>query len=213
MRSPASLRSTERASEDAELDACDTSLVTRARAGDEGAYAALVRRHLPAALAVARAITGHAADAEDVCQDAFAAVLGRLERCRPDTFRAWLLRCVRNRAVSHRRWRRVRAAVALGTAPGEHDPPSGAENPHAAAERADLRARLEAALATLPDWQRAVVILHDVEGWRHREIGAALGIAAGTSRVRLFDARRRLRAQLEVLCDAAALSPCSQSAS
>jgi RNA polymerase sigma-70 factor (ECF subfamily) len=74
--------------------------------------------------------------------------------------------------------------------------PAAAESPLAAAERADLRARLTAALATLPDAQRTVVLLHDVEGWGHREIGALLGVAEGTSRSHLFSARRRLRAQL-----------------
>jgi RNA polymerase sigma-70 factor (ECF subfamily) len=178
--------------------AYDAALVARAVAGDADAVTALVRRHLPAAYAVARAIVADHADAEDVCQDAFAAVLARLEACRPaERFRAWLLRSVRNRAICVRRWRRVRSALVLGAAPGEVDAPApAADCPLAAAERADLRARLTAALGTLSDAQRTVVLLHDVEGWSHREIGALLDIAEGTSRTSLFAARRRLRAQL-----------------
>jgi RNA polymerase sigma-70 factor (ECF subfamily) len=182
---------------DAEGQAHDAALVARARAGDAAAFGALVRRHLPAAFAVARAVVGERADAEDVCQDAFAAALARLEDCRPaEKFRPWLLRIVRNRAVSFRRWQRVRVAEVLGAAPGEAELPTTAESPLAAAERADLRARLGAALATLSEAQRAVVMLHDVEGWGHREIAALLGFGEGTSRATLFTARRRLRALL-----------------
>jgi RNA polymerase sigma-70 factor, ECF subfamily len=175
----------------------DAELVHRAVAGDARAFDALVRRHLQAAYAVARAIVVEPADAEDVCQDAFTAVLARLEECQPaEKFRAWLLRSVRNRAISFRRWQRVRAAAVLGTGPGEFDLPTTLESPLAAAERADLRARLTDALATLSDAQRTVVLLHDVEGWGHREIAAVLGVAEGTSRATLFAARRRLRAEL-----------------
>jgi RNA polymerase sigma-70 factor (ECF subfamily) len=182
---------------DAEGRVLDAELVVRARAGDAAAYGALVRRHLPAAYAVARAVVGERADAEDVCQDAFTAALARLEDCAPgEKFRAWLLRIVRNRAVSFRRWQRVRVAAVLGTAPGETDLPAAGESPLAAAERADLRARLGAALETLTEAQRAVVVLHDVEGWSHRDVAARLGVAEGTSRATLFAARRRLRTAL-----------------
>ena len=65
-----------------------------------------------------------------------------------------------------------------------------------AAERADARAHLGAALAALTATRRAVVLLHDVEGWTHREIGDHLGIAEGTVRAHLFWARRALRERL-----------------
>ena len=177
--------------------ACDATLVADARAGDSAAFTALVRRHLPAAYAVARAIVIEPADAEDVCQEVFAVLLSRLDECRPaEAFRPWLLRSVRNRAISFTRWQRARATRVLGTGPGEQDVPAAGESPLGAAERADVRARLAAALATLPDAQRTVVVLHDVEGWRHREIAALLGVPEGTSRSTLHAARRRLRAQL-----------------
>jgi RNA polymerase sigma-70 factor (ECF subfamily) len=182
----------------APVGASDATLVAQAVAGDARAVTALVRRHLPAAYAVARAVVTDHADAEDVCQDAFVAVLARLEACQPaERFQAWLLQSVRNRALDVRRRRRVRSALVLGDASGEVDAPGpAADSPLAMAERADLRARLTAARATLTDAQRTVVVLHDVEGWSHREIGALLGVAEGTSRSSLFAARRRLRAQL-----------------
>ena len=191
----------------ADPDEChesDATLVARARASDAAAFTTLVRRHLPAAYAVARAVVIERADAEDVCQDAFVTAFTRLGECQPaEQFRPWLLRIVRNRAISFLRWQRVRAAAVLGTAPGESDVPSPGESPLAAAERADLRAQLNAALGTLSNAQRTVVILHDVEGWGHREIAALLGVADGTSRSVLFDARRRLRARLSPVLDSA----------
>ena len=178
--------------------AIDAALVVRARAGDADATRDLVRRHLRTAHRVALAILGDVADAEDACQEAFAAVLARLDRCHPEhKFRPWLLQCVRNRALSTLRWRRRHGAASLGAGAGEVDVAAPSSfDPRLVVERAELRTRLEAALALLPVEQRVVVVLHDVEGWRHREIAAALGIAEATSRGRLFDARRRLRRQL-----------------
>jgi RNA polymerase sigma-70 factor (ECF subfamily) len=172
--------------------------VRRARLGDPAAARELVARHLRAALGVARAVLDDAADAEDACQDAFAAVFARLEQCRPaHRFRAWLLQSVRNRAISLYRYRALRRAEVLGSAFGEVDVPApAAGDPLAAAERGELRARLAAALATLPAPWRETLVLHEVEGWTHDEIAAHLGVRPGTSRSYLFDARRRLRTVL-----------------
>jgi RNA polymerase sigma-70 factor (ECF subfamily) len=91
----------------------------------------------------------------------------------------------------------VRVAAVIGTGPGAVDVAAAVESPLAAAERAELRARLAGALATLPNAHREVLLLHDLEGWRHKEIGALLGVPEGTSRSYLFAARRRVRAQLQ----------------
>jgi RNA polymerase sigma-70 factor (ECF subfamily) len=177
----------------------DAELVARTLAGDDNAYGVLVRRHSSAAQAVARAVLGELADAEDVCQDVFVRTFERLAEFRPEAhFGRWLLASVRNGAISHRRRRLVRTTDVLGTGPGEVDPPARAAGPHLDAERAELRERLSAALAALPRTHRTVVVMHDVEGWRHREIAAVLGVAQGTSRSMLFDARRRLRERLTI---------------
>jgi RNA polymerase sigma-70 factor, ECF subfamily len=167
-------------------------LVDRARAGDGGAFEKLVRAHMRAAFAVAFGILGDEADAEDVSQDAFIAVLEQLDSCDPDRFTAWLLRIVRNRAISVQRQRRVRHAMPLEWANGA----SSRDNPATDEARARLRARLTAAVGTLPARQREVLLLHDLEGWKHREIGDLLGIPEGTVRYTLFQARRAARAQL-----------------
>jgi RNA polymerase sigma-70 factor (ECF subfamily) len=172
----------------------DSRLVARAREGDAGAFGELVRRHLRTANAVALAVLADPADAEDVCQDAFLTALQKLDECRePSKFAAWLLRIVRNRALSFRESRSLRRGEPLERAAGAE----GGENPGREAERSELREQLLGALGGLPPAQREVVLLHDLEGWKHREIADLLGISEEASRVRLLQARRNLRTRLE----------------
>lgn len=170
----------------------DSVLVERARTGDAGAFEQLVRRHLRAAIAVALAVLGERADAEDVCQDAFLTALQQLETCQPDRFAGWLLRIVRNRAISVQRQQKVRRSMPLEWAGAARS----RENPERDAEQSALRDRLRGALKVLPERQREVLLLHDLEGWRHREIGEALGMPEGTVRYTLFHARRAVREKL-----------------
>lgn len=175
--------------------ATDTDLVLRACHGDSAAFEALVRRHFRPAFAVALAVLGDQMDAEDVCQDAFVRALERLEDCRnPEKFAPWLLRIVRNRALNFRRYRRIRQAAPLEVANA-----ATASDGARPAERAELRERLESALSALNEVQRQVVLLHDMEGWKHREIGEHLGFSEAMSRQHLFIARRKLRERLGAL--------------
>ena len=172
--------------------AADTGrLVRLARAGDAVAFEQLVRRHLRAAYAVALAITGDADDAEDVAQDSFVVALERLDDCAdPDRFSAWLLKIVRNRALNWRRSRTRRAATPLQDVvlPSTSDPERDTE-------RVLLRERLLEEMSTLTELQRQVLMLHDLEGYRHREVAEVLGISEVSSRVHLFAARRALKAR------------------
>ena len=174
----------------------DSRLVARARAGDARAFEELVRRHLRSANAVALGVLGNPADAEDVCQDAFLTALEKLDECRdPKRFAAWLMRIVRNRALNVLESRTLRQGEPLeeGTVAVE----AGAgDDPGRRAEQSEMRDRLFAALGRLPPGQREVVLLHDLEGWKHREIAGLLGTSEGATRVRLLEARRRLRAEL-----------------
>jgi RNA polymerase sigma-70 factor, ECF subfamily len=171
----------------------DASLVLRARSGEAAAFEVLVRRHLRSAYAVALAQLGEEAEAEDAAQDAFMTALQRLETCSdPERFSSWLLGIVRNRARDRRRRMRVRDALPLEAAGAA----AGRDDPLADAERAELRADLLDALATLTPAQREIVLLFDLEGFSHREIAARLGISEGSARVQLFHGRRALRARL-----------------
>ena len=172
----------------------DARLVARAREGDRDAFERLVRRHLRAAHRVALSRTGDPHDADDVCQDAFVRALERLEDCRePESFRGWLLAIVRNRATDLTRgYARSRQEPLEELGPAEI---GRAASEPAGEER--VGEPLAAAIDALPERQRRVVLMHDYEGWSHREVAEELDIAVGTSRYHLHEARKRLRASLD----------------
>jgi RNA polymerase sigma-70 factor (ECF subfamily) len=163
-------------------------LVLRARAGDARAFEDLVRGHYRAAYATARALTGNDMDAEDVVQDGFIRALERLDECDPDRFAGWLLTIVRNRAHNVRDRELVRAAAVI-----EDVDPAGTERADRRAERDELHRVLDGAMAQLSPIQREILLLHDLEGWRHREIAASLDMSEVMARQHLFQARKRLR--------------------
>lgn len=170
----------------------DAECVARARQGDADAYELLVRRHYRSAYAVALAVTGAPMDAEDICHDGFLRALERLEECRsPDRFGAWLGQIVRNRALNLLRERRRRDGPTL-----EDTELRANSNTSLRLERGELRQQLEEALQSLDQLRREVVLLHDLEGWKHEAIAQHLGCSVGMSRLHLFHARRALRARL-----------------
>lgn len=174
----------------------DAHLVSRARGGDESAFEELVRRHLKSCYAVALARVGQPADAEDVVQDAFITALRKLDECRsPEKFGAWLLQIVRNRAHNFRRYQAVRDTLSLDAMLGSESG-EAADSPLRDTERGQLKEHLLAALETLTELQREVILLFDLEGWRHKEIAEKLGITEGSARVHLSNARRALRGAL-----------------
>ncbi|HEX6910358.1 MAG TPA: sigma-70 family RNA polymerase sigma factor [Longimicrobium sp.] len=173
----------------------DAQLVARVRRGDRQAAGALAQRYLRACRAVALAVTGEEADADDVCQDAFVAAIQRIDECRqPDRFAAWLMQIARNRARDHLR-ARARPVLSLDGM----DVQAAGASPAALAERGDAHARLLAAMRTLPEDRREVLLLHDLEGWTHREIAERMGLPPGTVRSHLHHARRRVRSLLPEL--------------
>ena len=164
----------------------ERALVLAAQRGDRDAFSALVRTHERRAYAVARSIVVNHEDAEDAVQEAFLHAYRALDRFLPDqAFGAWLHRIVANAALDITRRRKVRDADEL--------PETVASPFRDPAEGNELRERLRDALAQLPARQRAVIVLHDVEGFKHAEIGATLGIPEGTARSDLHYARSHLR--------------------
>lgn len=168
----------------------ERSLVVAAQAGNNEAFASLVRLHQRRAYAVCRAIVLTHEDAEDAVQDGFLHAYKALGRFLPDQpFGAWLYRIMANASLDLVRRRKVRDADELPDTialpfrdPGEAD---------------ELRTRLQKALATLGERQRAVIVLHDIEGFTHGEIGGMLGIPEGTARSDLHHARAALRKLLQ----------------
>lgn len=164
-------------------------LVRLAKQGQADAFTLLVCAYLRAVYAVALSIVGRPADAEDIAQDACLKAFEHIDTCRePERFVGWLLQIARNQArnLLDRRW--LRDVAGEGAKVLEF-----ATIPSAAAgQREDLLA----ALATLDVRSRELVLLHDLEGWTHPEIAAALDLSEELSRQILFRARRALRVEL-----------------
>lgn len=174
------------------MSGSDGELVRQALRGRTEAFATLVSRYLRPAYAVALARTGDPHDAEDVAQDAFVTALERLADCRdPERFAGWLFEIVRNRALNQVRSRKVRETESL-----DDVTVAARGGPEQDRERAVLHEDLLEALERLTPVQREVVLLHDLEGWRHAEIAARLSFAEGTARFHLHEARRALRETL-----------------
>jgi len=169
----------------------EPELVARLRAGDAEALAQAYDRYAPAVYRIGCRLLGETADAEDLVQDVFAG-LPRAARTFEgrSSFEYWLRRVATRTALMMLRQRRVhqrgmdRLNVHLPHA-------AGADGP---ADRMDL----ETALWKLDERLRIVFVLSEVEGYSNQEIAELLGLGAGTTRVRLHRARRRLRALLEV---------------
>lgn len=169
----------------------ERALVARAAAGDPDAERALYDAHVARVYRTAYRLAGDDDLARDITQDAFVRAFGRLAEFRHEaSFATWLHRIALSVALNTldrvQRIRRREAPLEEGLAAAAPD------------RRADpdLRARLADAIDALPPGYRAVFVLHDVEGYTHEEIGAALGVRPGTSKAQLFHARARLRQRL-----------------
>jgi RNA polymerase sigma-70 factor (ECF subfamily) len=148
---------------------------------------------------VSRAVTGDDHDADDAAQDAFLSALDRIEtydRRRP--FGPWLMRIASNAAIDLLRRRKVRQAELIDDRVATAGPSPAVET-----ERAEIRSRLQAALATLPERQRIAITLFDLEGYPHAEIATVLGVPEGTVRSDVFHARRTLRTALRAFAPGA----------
>jgi RNA polymerase sigma-70 factor, ECF subfamily len=202
-----------------DASAHEEQLVARLRAGDERAFAALVDSHYATMLAVARSHVKTRAVAEEVVQEAWVGVLKGLDRFEGrSSLKTWILRIVINTAKT-RGVREARSVPFSSLAPeGEEaaveperfrDADDGFPG-HWRAYPGDWRSLPEEALlgdetlrvvmgsiAELPDAQRTVVTLRDVEGWSAPEVCDALEVSEGNQRVLLHRARSHVRAALE----------------
>jgi RNA polymerase sigma-70 factor (ECF subfamily) len=155
--------------------------------GDEEAFRLLYRRHTPRLYAIAlRLLAGRSPDAEDVVQDAWLrAAAGLADFEWRSALSTWLVAIAINCARE-----RLRARPMVPAPPDElARVPAHPGSP-------DVSIDLERAIAALPDRRRQILVLHDVEGWTHADIGRHLDIPAGTSKSELFHARRAVRASL-----------------
>ena len=170
------------------LDPSDESLAESVMAdGDERAFRTLYRRHTPRLYQFTlRVLGGREQDAEDIVQETWIRATERLDRFRWDSsLGTWLTGIALNlcRALFRRqdeRWLELREDLQLSV------------NTSEGSQQIDL----EKALTMLPSGYRTVLVLHDVEGFTHAEIGRRLDVSANTSKSQLFHARRALRRML-----------------
>jgi RNA polymerase sigma-70 factor (ECF subfamily) len=175
--------------------AADLELLSRMRAGDLLAFEDVYRQHGTRLYNLALRMLGEPSDAEDAVQEAFLLAFRKLESFKGESsLGTWLYRLAMNLYVD-----RLRSKAA------RNDRQTDALDAHEAVlgrsgdpgvEVAVTRMDLERAVARLPEGCRAVFLLHDVEGFDHREVGAILGIAEGTSKSQVHKARLRLRQML-----------------
>lgn len=177
----------------------DTALLERIAAGDRSAMDDLFIRYRAVAFRVAYRLLGREADALDAVQDAFVKLLANLDRFRGhSSFKTWLLRIVSNASLDVGRQRKRDARVPQEPRDAQPDRfgPDDAPPPDAGLTRADLRAKIDAALARLPDPQRQTFVLHVEGGLSYREVADTLEISIGTVMSRLFYARQKLKTLL-----------------
>ena len=166
-------------------------LVLSVQEGDRRAFGRLVDRYLEEAYAVAVGILHRSHAAEDAVQNAFLRALDRIDDLEPGSpFGPWFFRVLRSVCYNARRResRQPDASIPPGT--------SGGADPEEEALRRLDRARLLEALGDLPERQRSAVLLYDIQGYSHSEIGEILGISPGTSRAHLHHGRKKLRQAL-----------------
>ena len=171
----------------------DETLVRATLRGDESAFAALVRRHLRKAMAVALEYAGNREDAEDIVQETFRRAYQSLDRF--DTrrsFEPWFFTILRNTARNAAKSGRTRAHEAL-----THEHASPAPGPFENTWRSELRERIAAAVSRLPTMQQTCFRLCLIEGLSSAEAASALGLAESTVRVHVFKARQTLQELLD----------------
>ncbi len=163
--------------------------VRQAASGDVRAFEQLYELHLPRVHSLVRRMTG-GRDTDELTQDIFVRVWQKLGSFRGDSaFGTWLHRLAVNVVIERFRTdatRRARLVDGEGIFETLSSPPG----------RRDVSLDFEAALEKLPDGAREIFVLHDVDGYKHAEIAALLGISAGTSKAQLHRARMMLRKHL-----------------
>ena len=166
-----------------------TAVVVRARAGDRTAHAEIYTAFAPSVFTLARRMLASSSLAEDVLQETFIDVLRKIGGYRGEAeIGFWIRRIAINKCLMHLRSSWVSRRLADG------DDRVALEPTRPAA--LDDQIALERALDELAGVSRAVVWLHDVEGYTHKEIGGLMGATASFSKSQLARAHERLRASL-----------------
>jgi len=177
-------------------ESSDEALMALVAQGDERAFRLLAARHTASSLRLAGRLTGSAADAEDIVQEALLRVWRAAGRWQPTAaFRTWLYRIVANLCIDRSRRPVFAALETVG------DPADPAPGPGMRLDSARTAGRVAAAIAVLPERQRIALVLTYYEGMTNDETARILGTSAGGVESLLVRARRRLKRNLAGLLD------------
>ncbi len=179
-------------------------LMERAKSGDGSAFDEMTRRYSEKAYSVAYQMLASHDDARDLVQDAFLEVFRTLERFNTQyRFSTWLYRILINKCINYRKREARRRMYSFSDYGGRNggagkqflvsNLPSSEKTPHEVLENAELKRSIMAALDTLSERHRTVVVLFDLEGLSHRQIAEILQCPEGTVMSRLHHGRLKLK--------------------
>jgi RNA polymerase sigma factor (sigma-70 family) len=184
----------------------DAELVESAKKGDIHAFDELMERYHGRIYALLYHMTSNKEDAEDLLQEVFLKAYQSLPKFRgQSSFYTWVYRIGVNRAINFVKKRKRKSALSLDHVDlgVERDPAfvelASGNTPLHQTNLNELQKKLNAALQTLSEKHRIVVVMHDIQGIPHNEIAETLDCSPGTVRSRLFYARQQLQAELSDL--------------
>jgi len=176
-------------------------LIERSLNGELDAFNQLILEYQNLAYSVAYRLLSNTESAADAVQDSFIKAYRALESFRGGSFKSWLMRIVTNTCYDQLRAQKRQRTDSLDDLPVEEEFVTQLidkrESPDQFVERQELGALLEAAIQSLPEDQRTVLILCDVHGYAYEEIAEMTGVAMGTVKSRISRARGRVRDYLQ----------------
>jgi RNA polymerase sigma-70 factor (ECF subfamily) len=174
----------------------ESALIAAAQGGDREAFNQLVVHYQSLAYNVAYRVLGDADAAADATQDAFLSAYRAISRFRGGSFRSWVMRIVTNACYDQLRVKKRRPTTSIDD---REDPDreewnvDPGERPESFVTRQELSQAIQRALETLPNEQRATIILADIQGMSYDEIAETMSTSLGTVKSRLSRARRKMR--------------------
>jgi RNA polymerase sigma-70 factor, ECF subfamily len=172
-------------------------LITQAKQNDVEAFNTLVLHYQDLAYSVAYRIMGERDGAADAAQEAFISAYEKLHTFHEGNFKAWLLRIVTNKCYDALKYHNRRPSASLDEMTEENEGSvwlvGSTDRPEAEQQQAELLAAVQHCLDALPDDQRIVAVLCDVEGYDYQTAAEIMQASLGTVKSRLSRARTKLR--------------------
>jgi len=176
----------------------ETRVIKEAQKGSVAAFNQLVMAYQGTAYNVAYRVIGNGDAAADACQEAFLKAYQAIKQYRGGSFKSWLLRIVTNACYDQMRYKSRRPATSLDDMTENSDDPSeklvnDSERPEESILRGELNDLIQVGINHLPEDQRLILVLSDVQGFSYQEIAEIVGQPLGTIKSRLSRGRQRLR--------------------